>query len=71
MLLKSARKQAIKKAAKLPDGRTVDVYRIRKRVFEVVSDEDEPPSEKNLVFVAHAKWAKNGWYEKYHPEWTA
>ena len=72
MLLKNARKLAIEEAKELPDGRTMDVYRIKKREFIVASDKDEPPgNDLVLVFVAHATWAKNGRYEKYHPEWTA
>ncbi len=61
---------AIEKTSELPDGATVAVYRVAKRQFEIADDTDNPPKGE-LVFVAHATWATNGWYKKHHPEWVS
>ena len=66
MTLKRARQAAIAqaKSAKSRDD-SVYIYRIGKRQFEITTG----VMPDSLVQIIHASWAKDGWYEKYHPEY--
>ena len=68
MTLKDTRQQAIALARTLDNGGVVAVWRIRPRVFAFAVGYG--PQGCDLVMLVHNKWAREGWYDKYHPEWV-
>jgi len=67
MTLKEARQQAIALARTLDDG-VVAIWRIRPRVFTFAVGYG--PKDCDLVILIHSTWARDGWYDKYFPEWV-
>lgn len=63
MKLKEARQSAIAKAKSLK--LSVYIYRTAPRQFEITTG----AMPEHLAQIIHASWAKDGWYEKYHPEY--
>lgn len=67
MKLKEARRQAIA-LARTTNKDVVAVWRIRKRVFAFA--EGYGPQGCDLVMLVHSQWARDGWYDEYHPDWV-
>jgi hypothetical protein len=71
MQLKEARKKAILDAMDYTgDAEVFCIYRIAPRQFEIHEGMVRDIDNKDLVQMIHIKLVKDGWYQKWHPEFT-